>query len=213
MSEQTPYEQLEVAEDASFDDIQSARDRKVKVYQDDERSRAQVEVAYDAILMDRLRKRQEGKIKVPEGIRFAERMADKPQKLSLPRMNPTSSWMQRTMDSPSTREISILGGAYGVLGGIGLLVQQNGAASASSTLQLLLAIGLGINLYWLNRKEQKLGRAVLLSLAALSIGWLVGAAFLEGFHQSGLLTDAAQDNVVVTVAVLFVFWLVSSFLR
>jgi hypothetical protein len=213
MSEQTPYEQLEVAEDASFDDIQSARDRMIKVYKDDERNRAQVEVAYDAILMDRLRKRQEGKIKVPEGIRFAERLTDKPPKLSLPRVNPSPSWMQRTMDTPNTREISILGGTYGALGIIsGVLAQQNGAASAS-TLQFLLAIGFGINLYWLNRKEQKLGRAVLLSLAALVIGGLIGAAFLQGFHQSGLLAGSAQDDAVITVAVLFVFWLVSSFLR
>ena len=211
MSEQTPYEQLEVAEDASFDDIQSARDRMFKVYKDDERNRAQVEVAYDAILMDRLRKRQEGKIKVPEDVRFGERALDKPPKLSMPRINPSSSWMQRTMDTPNTREISILGGVYGVLGGIGLLAQQNGAAS--STLQLLLAIGLGINLYWLNRKEQKLGRAVLLSLAALALGGLIGAAFQQGLHQSGLLDSAAQNDTVITIAVLFVFWLVSSFLR
>jgi hypothetical protein len=213
MSEQTPYEQLEVAEDASFDDIQSARDRMIKVYKDDDRNRAQIEVAYDAILMDRLRKRQEGKIKVPEGIRFAERLTDKPPKLSLPRVNPSPSWMQRTMDTPNTREISILGGTYGALGIIsGVIAQQNGAASAS-TLQFLLAIGFGINLYWLNRKEQKLGRAVLLSLAALVIGGLIGAAFLQGFHQSGLLAGPAQDDAVITIAVLFVFWLVSSFLR
>ncbi|PZD72460.1 hypothetical protein C1752_03673 [Acaryochloris thomasi RCC1774] len=212
MSEQTPYEQLEVAEDATFDDIQSARDRMFKVYQDDERNRAQVEVAYDAILMDRLRKRQEGKIKVPEGIRFAERLTDKQPKLSLPRVNPSSSWMQRTMDTPNTREISILGGTYAALGLVGVLAQQNGAASPS-VLQFLLAIGFGINLYWLNRKEQKLGRAVLLSLAALVIGGLIGAAFLQGFHQSGLLAGAAQDDAVITVAVLFIFWLVSSFLR
>lgn len=213
MSEQTPYEQLEVAEDASFDDIQSARDRMFKVYKDDERSRTQIEVAYDAILMDRLRKRQEGKIKVPEGIRFAERLTEnKPPKLPLPRVNPSSSWMQRTMDTPNTREISILGVTYAALGLVGVLAQQNGAASAS-VLQFLLAIGFGVNLYWLNRKEQKLGRAVLLSLAALVVGGLIGAAFLQGFHQSGLLAGPAQDDAVITVAVLFVFWLVSSFLR
>ncbi len=212
MSEQTPYEQLEVAEDASFDDIQSARDRMFKVYQDDERNRAQVEVAYDAILMDRLRKRQEGKIKVPEGIRFAERLADKPPKLSLPKVNPSASWMQRTMDTPNSREISILGGTYAALGLVGILAQQNGADSAS-LLQFLLAIGFGINLYWLNRKEQKLGRAVLLSLAALVVGGLIGTAFQQGLQQSGLLAGTTSHESVIAVAVLFVFWLVSSFLR
>lgn len=213
MSEQNPYEQLKVAEDASFDDIQAARDRLVKANQDNERDREQIEVAYDAILMDRLRKRQEGKIKVPEGIRFAERLADKPQKLSLPRMNPSPSWMQRTMDTPNAREITLLAGVYSVLGIVGILAQQNAEDGGYSTLQLLLAIGFGVNLYWLNRKEQRLGRAVLLSLGALVVGGLMGAAFLQGFHQSGLLTDAAHDNAVISVAVLFVFWLVSSFLR
>ncbi|MGB7414227.1 MAG: CPP1-like family protein [Thermosynechococcaceae cyanobacterium] len=213
MSDPNPYEQLQVSEDASFDDIQTARDRMIEAYRDDDRSRGQVEIAYDAILMDRLRKRQEGKIKVPEGIRFAERLADKPPKFSMPRMNPSPSWLQRTLDAPNAKEISMLGGVYAVLGVIGILAQQNAPVGDSSILQFLLAIGFGITFYWLNRKEQKLGRAVLLSLGALVVGGLLGAAFLQGFHQSGLLTDLSQDNTVIASAVLFIFWLVSSFLR
>ncbi len=213
MSDQNPYEQLKVAENASFDDIQAARDRLFQVYQDDERNRELVEVAYDSILMDRLRKRQEGKIKVPEGVRFAEQRVDKkPPKLSLPKVNPSSSWIQRTMDSPDAKEISLLGGVYAALGVVGILAQQSNPGS-DGVLQLLLAIGFGVNLYWLYRKEHKLGRVVLLSLAAVVVGGLLGTAFLQGFHQSGLLSDTAQDTSVMSVAVLFVLWLVSSFLR
>ena len=91
MSEQTPYQKLEVSEDASFEEIQSSRDRLVALYNDNEQSKQDVEVAYDAILMDRLRRRQTGEIKVPERIRFAEQLAEKkaaalPPKLTVPMM-------------------------------------------------------------------------------------------------------------------------------
>ncbi|WP_017804012.1 CPP1-like family protein, partial [Nodularia spumigena] len=80
MSDQNPYEKLGVSEDASFDEIQDARNRQLEQYNGDAKSLELIEVAYDAILMDRLRMRQEGKIKVPERIRFPELRVQLPAK-------------------------------------------------------------------------------------------------------------------------------------
>jgi hypothetical protein len=74
MSEQSPYEKLGVSEEASFDEIQDVRNRLLQQYSGDSKRVEVIEAAYDAILMDRLRMRQEGKIKVPERIRFPERL-------------------------------------------------------------------------------------------------------------------------------------------
>ena len=65
MSDQNPYEKLGVTEDASFDEIQDAKGRLMQQHRGDQKLVESVEAAYDAIIMDRLRMRQEGKIKVP----------------------------------------------------------------------------------------------------------------------------------------------------
>lgn len=204
MSEQNPYEILEVAENASFEDIQTARDRIISLHPEDEKCRQTVEAAYDSVLMDRLRKRQEGKIKVPEGIRFAERLAEKkPPKLSMPTISPSPNWFQQSLDQPDAKEVAIVGACYTALAGFALF------SPSVDTLAFLLALGVGFSLYWLNRKEQKLGRALLLTLAALAMGALIGSALL----QTGLPTDPVQPQAILSCVMFVLLWLVDSFLR
>ena len=62
MSQQNPYEQLGVAEDATFEEIQAAKQRVIAQLGGDSQLQDNVEAAYDAILMERLKLRQQGKI-------------------------------------------------------------------------------------------------------------------------------------------------------
>ncbi len=99
MSSQNPYEQLGVTEASSFDEIQDARNRLFAEYEGDRKQLESIEAAYDAVLMDRLRLRQEGKIKVPDRIRFPEKMV---QPAPAPAPSPVSngpSWLQRLIDT------------------------------------------------------------------------------------------------------------------
>lgn len=206
MSEQNPYQKLEVSKDASFEEIQSARDRLFSL-QDDEQARMDVEAAYDAILMDRLRQRQTGELEVPERIRFAEQLAEPTKKMalpSLPKLNGSPAWLQRSLDRPSTQEIGITSGVWVGLAGLTYLSSQN-----PNGLSLILALGIGFNIYWLNRKELKLGRAVLLTLMGVVIGGVLGALGLLAL--SGL--PGLNSTVVLTLVVIAVFWLISNFLR
>ncbi|NEP25885.1 CPP1-like family protein, partial [Moorena sp. SIO3I6] len=66
MSDNNPYDQLGVTEEASFDEIQDAKGRLMQKHRGNQKLLDTVEAAYDAIIMDRLRMRQEGKIKVPD---------------------------------------------------------------------------------------------------------------------------------------------------
>ena len=101
MSDQNPYEKLGVSEDASFDEIQDARNRLLEQHGGEGNDREFIEAAYDAILMDRLRMRQEGKITVPERIRFPEMRVSSPQPESpIPREN-SPIWLQRVVDQPT----------------------------------------------------------------------------------------------------------------
>ncbi len=198
MSEQNPYEQLGVTEDASFEEIQEAKVRLMKEYENDQRRKDAVEAAYDSVIMERLRLRQEGKIKVPERIRFPERA--KPPKPSPQQVNQSNSpaWLQRLLDTPSRNDLLISSGIYLLLVVITL---TNGGAS------LMLSLGFAGSVYLLNRKESRLGRSLLISLASLLIGVAIGAGLAP------IVAAGMPEEQFASLTVLFLFWLSSSFLR
>ncbi len=57
-----PYERLGVPQDASFELVQQARDERLAEVGDDPMARSRIEAAYDAVLMDRLKERQQGRV-------------------------------------------------------------------------------------------------------------------------------------------------------
>ena len=202
MSNQSHYQQLGLTEDASFDEIQTARDLMKKQHSGDQKSLQNIEAAYDAILMDRLRLRQEGKIKVPERIRFPERSTQTPPPAASESTNKMPGWLESLIDTPSRADILWPGGGYLALAAISVY------ASTTNVLQLTLALGVGGCLYFLNRKENKFGRSVLLSAGALILGLLLGGIL-------GPLAPATSLSLEMFIAVItfLVLWLVSAFLR
>jgi Protein CHAPERONE-LIKE PROTEIN OF POR1-like len=209
MSEQNPYAKLEVPEDASFEEIQGARDRLVECHSNDERARQEIEAAYDAVLMDRLRKRQEGKITVPEGIRFAEKLAEKSSKAAAFVKTPESpAWLQQTLDQPNMTDVLVSAGFFTTLGTIAVLNPSPNPSKPEDSLAFLVALGVGFTMYWLNRKEQRLGRAFLLTLGTLVFGGLLAIFALQFVPALGL-----PSATIATLIIFVLFWLVSTFLR
>ncbi|MDB9310899.1 CPP1-like family protein [Aphanizomenon sp. CS-733/32] len=207
MSDQSPYEKLGVSEDASFDEIQDVRNRLLEKHGGDSNVREAIEAAYDAILMERLRMRQEGKIKVPERIRFPEmRVPSSPQiSQSLGQQSP--AWLQRSLDQPTLTDVLLPGALYLGLGATSLLYPGGGG----QVLQLSLVVGVGVGIYFLNRKEGKFGRAVLLTLVSLIAGLIAGGLI------AGLILPLPVINMTAnqfsTLLTFILLWLVSSFLR
>ena len=203
MSNESHYQQLGITEDASFEEIQAAKENLKQQYGEDQKVMENIEAAYDAILMDRLRLRQEGKIKVPERIRFPERQTKKASNTVTPNENNEGPvWLQRLIDTPSQADILWPAGIYLALGAISFYF----GASQSSNLQLTLALGVGSCLYFLNRKENKFSRAVLLTVSGLIIGLILG----------GMLSPLAiglRTETFITLVTFLVLWMVSCFLR
>lgn len=207
MSEQNAYEQLGVGENASFEEIQDAKKRLTQQYSNDSKKVESIESAYDTIIMDRLRLRQEGKIKVPERIRFPERAPE-----ALPNLTPvneqySSNWLQQFIDNPSQADILFPTGIFLVLASIAVFAQTPEA----SPLPLLMALGFMANIYLLNRKEGRFGRAFLMSLVALFVGIGIGtgvAQLLVG--QGGVVLGVEKLASTITFCL---FWLTSCFLR
>ena len=208
MSEPNPYEKLGLKQDATFDQIQEARNRLATQYNGDSQHLNMVEEAYDAILMERLRMRQEGKIKVPEGIKFAERISQAPQKPSQSPKMQAPSWLEKLRDRPSPKDILLPGGLFLSLSGLSVVYPTVGA----QLLQVVLMVGVCLSIYFIRRKEQNFSRAILLTGAGLIVGLVVGGllANLLIFPLNQINIQAEQFSTVVTFVVL---WLVSSFLR
>ncbi|MFN9546204.1 MAG: CPP1-like family protein [Cyanobacteriota bacterium] len=57
-----PYNLLGIAPESSFEDVQAARQAKLAAVGEDPMARSRVETAYDSILMDRLKERQQGRV-------------------------------------------------------------------------------------------------------------------------------------------------------
>ncbi|MDJ0658235.1 MAG: CPP1-like family protein [Crocosphaera sp.] len=206
MSEQTPYEKLGVSETASFEEIQAAKNRLTQEYSNDVKTVEDIESAYDSIIMERLKLRQEGRIKVPDKIRFAERQRETPPTPPSLSLDNSPSWLQQFIDTPSSNDILWPTGIFLVLALI-----TGFSNTASSSVSLFLALGIFANIYFLNRKENRLGRAILITLGGLFLGLVLGwgiAQLLQGANLSG---EMSQSMIGITI--FFIFWLSSSFLR
>jgi hypothetical protein len=209
MSDRSPYEKLGVSEGATFEEIQSARAKLVAELAGDQRKVSEVEAAYDAVLMERLRLRQEGKIKVPEGIRFPEKSppATTPESPTPAKSSP--KWLQNLIDRPSAKEIGLPAAVMAV---VGTLVYFS---PTEAVLQLGMAVATGSSLYFLYQKEKKLGRAVLLSLVGLVVGFTLGGVLYHvlGPRIPGFPIGEMFNNVFVSLVTFFILWLIASFTK
>ncbi len=205
MSDKSPYETLGLTEDASFEEIQQARQRLTDQYSGDRRQVEAIETAYDAVLMDRLRLRQQGKLKVPDRIRFPEKatVTEAPPAVTPPSSMP--NWLQPYLDTPSQGDILMPMGVFLVLITCVALIPPTGS---QSPLQVTLLAGVVTSIYFLNRKERKFARSVLLTILGLITGLLVG-----GLLGTALGNVQINSDQFAAVVAFFTLWLVSSFLR
>ncbi|WP_421656563.1 CPP1-like family protein [Leptothermofonsia sp. ETS-13] len=212
MSGQNPYEQLGVTEASSFEEIQDARNRLFAQHQGDHKQLELIEAAYDAVLMDRLRLRQEGKIKVPDRIRFPEKMIQSPPSPTPTQAPNSPNWLQSLVDTPSRIDILLPAVILAILSALIIFYNPSSPAGLQQVLQASLVVGGGSSFYFLFRKERKLGRSVLLSLVGL-IGGLILGYLLGTALQAQLLSIGIRPDIFATVVTFFILWLISSFLR
>jgi hypothetical protein len=203
MSGNSHYELLGVNESSSFDEIQEARNSLLAEKSGDRKQTEAIEAAYDAILMDRLRLRQEGKIKVPERIRFPERLVEPPPDFAPSTPQQARGWLKNLFDKPVVSDMVLPGGMFLGLGALGVLLGNP---------TLPLALGVGLCLYFLNQKDRKFLRSFLLTLGGLVVGCVAGLQLGELLASQLASVPIALETFAAGVA-LVVLWIVSSFLR
>ncbi|MGA7952588.1 MAG: CPP1-like family protein [Gloeobacterales cyanobacterium] len=191
MSEPDPYKLLGISEDTPFEEIQDAKSRLLEQYGDNERQAQLIEKAYDMILMQRFRMRKEGKIKVPEGIRYAENaIPARPVKNSTKVPKAWEKWVE----VPTFKELGL---PTAIFGGAWILTVGFSAFNATMPLALLAA------LYLLYKKNNRFGR----SLAFVFGGWLI-ASVLAYYALPGELATSVGTGLIF-----FALWAVSSFIK
>ncbi|PLS68118.1 MAG: molecular chaperone DnaJ [Cyanobacteria bacterium M5B4] len=193
-----PYDHLGIAEDAPFEEVTAVRDRLLKEAAGDPIELERIEAAYDAILRDRLRARIEGKITVPDRIRFAEKsLSDVVGQTNRSESIPSPSWLSNIYAPPDRNSALTSLLVFGGLGILGLL--------SPKSISLALAVGLIAFFYLQYRKENKFGRSLL---------WIAGAMFLGTILGFSLTQLAAGNlNLNLMAGILFCFWLVTTFFR
>lgn len=216
MNTQNPYDQLGVSEDASFDEIQAARNHLFEQHQGDPKQLEQIETAYDAVLMERLKLRQEGRIKVPDRIRFPEKVAAVPAASAIGAPQGVPGWLQNWVERPTPQVLGLTAAVYGVLGAVVALSPflNLPLPAAANLLQMTLVLAVGSGFYFIYRKDNKLGRAVLLGVAGLVLGYVIGGT-LEALLRSqiAMLGLSSPLPLFATIVTFIVLWLVSAFLH
>ncbi|MEO1003009.1 MAG: CPP1-like family protein [Cyanobacteria bacterium J06638_7] len=178
-----PYERLGVKPEASFDEVQAARQARLGEVGDDPLARSRVEAAYDAVLMDRLKERQQGRVSTAartasDREQLAPPSPPRPSLPSLPKVTlprvaaPSLAAPTLAMAEGNDRLLAL--GGFGALVSLLLLVPTAPA-------ELLLALGTGLCVVVLQRRRRRFLAAVGWGFGLLSLGLLVG----------GLLVSAA----------------------
>lgn len=183
-----PYERLGVAPDASFDTVQEAKLARLAEAGDDPMVRSRIEAAYDAVLMDRLKERQQGRVS------SAARSASQREQASPPPSRPALSALPSLPQLPASRiprpsfslpRLQLATGrdlwfplaADGVL--LLLLVLMPAAAP-----ELLTALATGVTLLNLQRRHGRFLAAVGWSFALLCLGLVLGGLLAGGLGPS-----------------------------
>ena len=205
MSQQSPYDRLGVAEDATFEEVQAAKQRVLARSGGDTQLQDSVEAAYDAIVMERLKLRQQGKIKVPDGIRFPEKPLATVSKFPSISVANSPSWLGDTFERPSQSEVLTTTGVYIVLSGAAALV-------AGSLLPTLIAFGTGFSLYFINQKQRRFKRALLGTLLALVLGTAV-AGLLVNTLQLPVSQIGLSGEAFAGLLIFVLLWVASTFTK
>jgi hypothetical protein len=220
MSVENAHKLLGVSEGASFDDILRAKKTIVANCKDDLDAIAQVEAAYDMLLMQSLSQRRSGKV-VNSSIRYAD---VKPVSSSTMEIDSMPQWLQTTVKSPpisvetpAATDLTIQAGVYGALM---VLTYVNGASTSVGSYGgadvpgLILATSFGASLYFMTKKNVKLGKATIITVGGLVAGAVVGSA-VENWLQVDIVPFLGVHSPASIVAefILVSQLLVSLYLR
>ena len=210
--EKTPFEVLGVNQGASFEDIQKARDEKVKEAGDDLIAKAKIESSYDQLLMGSLKARQSGSISFEaQNASIKENQKIKTINSEFPLLSKIKNLTKNNSINPPKFNISnISSGSYEKLTSklaIGLLFIVVLFVSPDSYNRLLLSISTLILIYSQLRSGKKFFGSLGWSIAFLSLGLIFGGLI----ETNSLIQEVSNSSISVekiqSLPAILILWL------
>ena len=207
-----PFARLGLSRGASFEEVQSARERCLKENGDDPQAKARVEAAYDAVLMSRLRERQQGQVSAA-----AASASEREESGVAPGPSPVVGVLQRLRPRLPQSAPSLNGFAptWDMVEGLGLVVRLVLGVLALVLLlvspgsgELVLALGLiGTFLSQVRRGRRPLP-SLGWSVLGVGAGLLIGAILVTALSSTAVAQlNLSSDQIQALPAVLLLLTL------
>ena len=210
--EKTPFEILGVNESASFEDIQRARDEKVREAGDDLIAKAKIESSYDQLLMGSLKARQSGSMSFDaQNASLKENQNIKTINSQFPLLSKIKNLTKNTSNNSQKFSFSnVSSGSYDQLSSklaIGLLFIIILFVSPDSYNRLLLSISTLILIYSQLRSGKKFFGSFGWSIAFLSLGLIFGGLI----ETNSLIQEVSNSSISVekiqSLPAVIILWL------
>ena len=210
--EKTPFEILGVNEGASFEDIQRARDEKVREAGDDLIAKAKIESSYDQLLMGSLKARQSGSMSFDaQNASLKENQNIKTINSQFPLLSKIKNLTKNTSNNYQKFSFSnVSSGSYDQLSSklaIGLLFIIILFVSPDSYNRLLLSISTLILIYSQLRSGKKFFGSFGWSIAFLSLGLIFGGLI----ETNSLIQEVSNSSISVekiqSLPAVIILWL------
>jgi len=210
-SEKSPYEILGVKEGAAFEDIQKARDIKVKEAGEDLILKAKIESSFDQVLMGSLKARQSGNVSfAAESASKKEKQINKFANNNFPilskiknlnnNVNNSSQYTLPKITTPSFDNLSIKL-SFGILFLILLLI------SPDSNNRLLLSVSTLILTYIQIKSGKRFISSLGWSVTLLSIGLIFGGLFETNSFIQEVSNNSLTMQKIQSIPAMIILWI------
>jgi hypothetical protein len=194
---------LGLKNNATSDELVRAKNKLLEEYADDETKRAEVEAAYDVLLMKSFMKRTKGETQVDNKVKYADVVpqAAKIKAALPPWARDVSSAVPAapTFSKPANDTLSQTSAVFGAIALVTLIQGLTQPAGVDSPPGLEISAALGATVWYMNKKRVKLGRAVLLTFAALIVGSSLGGA-IQGWLRVDIVPLAGISSPSTVVS-------------
>ena len=215
-----PYTRLGLSQDATFEQVQAAKARFIADVDGDDQARARVEAAYDAVLMARLRGRQQGQVSPAAATASQREEGVGSAPLTGPSFPGTSVLQKLRTNLPDpSQSLASLTPQWSLVEGQGRLVRVIAGIVglglllvSVASVQLVLALAcIGVFLSQVRRGRRPLA-SLGWTLLALLVGLVVGSLFTTALSPTALQQLSITPEQIQALPAAVLLWLAALFL-
>ena len=215
-----PYTRLGLSQDATFEQVQAAKARCIAEVNGDDQARARVEAAYDAVLMARLRGRQQGQVSPAAATASQREEGVGSASLTGPSFPGTSVLQKLRTNLPDPgQSLASLTPQWSLVEGQGRLVRVIAGIAglgllvvSVASVQLVLALAcIGVFLSQVRRGRRPLA-SLGWTLLALLVGLVVGSLFTIALSPTALQQLSITPAQIQALPAAVLLWLAALFL-